>query len=93
MSTFVLWVDGDSCPFEVRRIIERASRGRRVRTVVVADRILPVVEHQFLDRIVVEPGPGATDRYITDFSNLMTCKPLILGRPGHTTPSQRRPAG
>lgn len=66
MSSFVLWVDGDSCPFDVRRIIERASRGRRVRTVVVADRVLPVVEHQFLDRIVVEPGPGATDRYIIE---------------------------
>lgn len=64
MNEFIVWVDGDSCQVNIRSIIERAANRRRVHTIFVADRVLPITDSEYCSRMVVETGDDAADDVI-----------------------------
>lgn len=61
-----IWVDADSCPRQVRDIIQRASERLLLPLVFVANRPIPATKSARLSMIVAEAGPDAADDYIVD---------------------------
>ena len=64
MNMCTIWVDGDSCPVRIRSIIERAAQRRKVRTVFVADRRLPVAPGGNSEMVILDGKRETTDDYI-----------------------------
>ena len=64
MTGFTVWVDGDSCPAAIRRIVERAANRRKVDTVFVSDRPLPVEKTDYTSLVIVPMGDDSADDYI-----------------------------
>lgn len=61
-----IWVDADSCPAAVRKIIIRASRRVGVPVFFVANVLIPAPSSDLVKVIRVEPNEGAADDYICD---------------------------
>lgn len=61
-----IWVDADSCPKQVRRIIERAANKRRIRTYFIANRNIPVTVSKYVLTIVCESTDQAADNFIIE---------------------------
>ena len=59
-----VWVDADSCPIPVRTILIRAADRRKVPTVFVADRTLPIQPTKYVSTALVESDIGSADRHI-----------------------------
>jgi uncharacterized protein len=64
VNDFTVWVDGDSCPVGLRKIIERSAAKRRIATVFVSDRELPITVTDYCSLVVVPPGDDAADDHI-----------------------------
>lgn len=60
-----IWVDGDSCPRDVKMIIRRAARRREIPAIFVANRFV-VRESGWVRMIVVGTEEGAADAYIIE---------------------------
>jgi hypothetical protein len=58
-----IWVDADSCPARIRRIIEDGAVRTGFPAVFVADRVLPIYEKAGR-MVTVEGGADAADNYI-----------------------------
>jgi len=56
-----IWVDGDSCPKPVRDLLIRAANRRKLFTVFVADRKLPLPSSEYISSRVVETGADRAD--------------------------------
>ena len=59
-----IYIDGDSCPQQVRSIVYRACKRRGLSCVQVANR--PNPGPPFVSMVVVDKAPGAADRHIVD---------------------------
>ena len=60
----VVWVDADACPSQVKEILFRAAERVRVRTVLVANRVLRVPRSAFIEATHVESGFDVADARI-----------------------------
>ena len=60
-----IWVDGDSCPRDVKTIIRRAARRRGIPAVFVANRFV-IREDEWVRMVVVGTEEGAADRYLVE---------------------------
>ena len=63
---FVLWVDADACPREVRDLIELSALRRRFRAVFVANSHLRVHPSEYIEFRMVEHGGDKADDYIVE---------------------------
>ncbi len=61
-----VWVDADSCPINVRKIVIKASMKRKIPTVFVADRRIPLPASPHIDFREVEPGVDRADAEIIE---------------------------
>lgn len=59
-----IFVDADSCPVLIRPIIEKAAARRRLKTVFVADRPVPLSENGWVSFQKVKCGAGSADDWI-----------------------------
>jgi len=64
-----IWVDSDSCPRQIRKIIIRASLRVKIETVFVANRIIPDVDNEWSSMQLVPDGEGEADKYIYENSS------------------------
>ena len=62
----MIWVDADSCPKQVRDLLIRAALRRKITTVFVADRKLPLPNSHYIKHVVVESKENSADHEITD---------------------------
>ncbi|MFP4564073.1 MAG: DUF188 domain-containing protein [Spirochaetia bacterium] len=60
-----IWVDADSCPRDVKTIIRRAARKRRIPASFVANRFV-IREDEWVRMIVVGTEEGAADAYLLE---------------------------
>lgn len=60
----VIWVDADSCPKQVRTVIQRACSKRCIQGYFVANRPLPIEETPYIKVFVTEASDQAADDYI-----------------------------
>ncbi len=61
-----IWVDADACPAEVRELLYRAARKRRVRVTLVANQSLRMPTSEFIDFLLAPPGTNAADQRIVE---------------------------
>ena len=62
-----VWVDADSCPVRVRQIIEKAAGKRKVLSIFVANREIPLeARGDYIQTVVVEKVEGSADAYICE---------------------------
>lgn len=61
-----IWVDADACPAEVRELLYRAARKRRVRVTLVANQPLRMPTSEFIDFLLAPPGTNAADQRIVE---------------------------
>ena len=63
-----IWVDSDSCPRQIRKIIIKASLRVKIETIFVANRIIPEVDDEWSSMQLVPDGEGEADKYIYENS-------------------------
>lgn len=59
-----VWVDADSCPKPVRELLIRASSKRKILTIFVADRRLPLPNSRYIRQVIVESKDNSADHEI-----------------------------
>lgn len=59
-----IWVDADSCPKPVRRIIERAANKRKIYCYFVANRPIPIAKTEYVFAVECENVDQAADNFI-----------------------------
>jgi uncharacterized protein YaiI (UPF0178 family) len=70
-----LFVDGDGCP--VKQEVFRVAKRYGLRVIVVANSRMRLPESDWIEQVVVEGHPGATDDWIVD--NVQTDDIVITG--------------
>ncbi|QEN06231.1 YaiI/YqxD family protein [Thiospirochaeta perfilievii] len=61
-----IWVDADSCPVKIREIISKAAKRVEIEALYVANRVIPVQEHDYIRKIVTSNEDQSADKYILD---------------------------
>lgn len=61
-----IWVDADACPGDVKELLYRAARRRKIRVTLVANQMLSTPGSQFIDSLLVPSGMNAADRRIVE---------------------------
>jgi len=61
-----VWIDGDSCPRQVRDIVNGRCIRERVVVRYVANRVLPVPESDYIRFTLTSDAPDSADDYILD---------------------------
>lgn len=64
--SFVVWVDADACPRDLRDIVELAAIRRKVRTIFVANTYMHVHPSEHIEFQLVDKGGDKADDYIVD---------------------------
>ena len=59
-----VWVDGDSCPKQVRELVNNRCLGGKVSLKYVANRHIPLPEADGIDMIITGTEEGSADAYI-----------------------------
>lgn len=79
-----IWVDADACPGAVRDIVLAASYKRKVETVFVANKPLPLPGSPLVSFVLVGNAPDAADAYIIEHSqkgDLVITQDIPLAHP------------
>lgn len=61
-----IWVDADSCPTKIRSIVTKASLRLKLECLFVANRDIPVDEHEYIKKVITPNTDQSADRYIID---------------------------
>ncbi|MGL1891944.1 MAG: DUF188 domain-containing protein [Spirochaetaceae bacterium] len=61
-----IWIDADSCPIKIRDIISKAAMRLGVEAIYVANREIPVMEHDFIKKVITPQIDQSADIYIVD---------------------------
>jgi uncharacterized protein len=61
-----IWVDADACPGEVKELLFRAARRRKIRVTLVANSPMRIPKSEFVAAIVVGEGMNVADRRIVE---------------------------
>lgn len=61
-----VWVDGDACPGEIKELLFRAAKRRKVKVTLVANQRMHAPRSEFIDSIVVQSGANIADRRIVE---------------------------
>lgn len=72
-----IWVDADSCPKQIRTIVERASNKRMLPCFFVANRLIPIRATDYVQNVQTENADQAADNYIFEHAGE---KDLVITR-------------
>jgi len=61
-----VWVDADSCPVRVREIVAKAALARKLPTVFVANRRIPLQRNAYVKTAIVQKTEGSADALIRE---------------------------
>jgi len=61
-----IWVDADACPGEIKELLYRAAKRRKVKVTLVANQQLYTPRSEYIDSIVVQSGMNVADRRIVE---------------------------
>ncbi|MDA1051828.1 MAG: YaiI/YqxD family protein [Planctomycetota bacterium] len=61
-----VWVDADACPGEIKELLYRAAKRRKVKVTLVANQQMYTPKSEFIDNIVVQSGMNEADRRIVE---------------------------
>ncbi|MDC7241879.1 MAG: DUF188 domain-containing protein [Spirochaetales bacterium] len=61
-----IWIDGDSCPRQVREIVNKRCIKEQVHLFYVANRTLPLPESEFIHFVQTSPEADSADDYIEE---------------------------
>ncbi len=59
-----VWIDADACPKPVKEIIFKAAMKRQIKSIMVANQIIPHPKSPFIQMIKVNSGFDVADNYI-----------------------------
>jgi hypothetical protein len=62
----IIWIDGDSCPRQVREIVARRAQKEGIKLVSVSNRPVPFPPGYSVEHVLVESGEGRADNYIEE---------------------------
>ncbi len=63
-----VWVDADACPGEIKELLFRAAKKRKVKITLVANQPMRTPNSTYIDSIVVESGMNVADRRIVELA-------------------------
>ena len=63
-----IWVDADACPSEIKELLYRAARRRKVHVTLVANQQIRTPKSEYIDIIVVPAGMNVADRRILELA-------------------------
>ena len=63
-----IWIDADSCPVRVRQIVCKASLRLSVPLVFVANRPIPITNHELVSFVQTDDKEQSADDYIVAYS-------------------------
>ncbi|MGP1439124.1 MAG: YaiI/YqxD family protein [Treponema sp.] len=63
-----IWIDADSCPVRVRQIVCKASLRLSVPLVFVANRPIPITNHELVSFVQTDDKEQSADNYIVAYS-------------------------
>ena len=61
-----IWVDADACPGEIKELLYRAAKRRKVHITFVANQSLRLPPSPFIDSVLVPSGMNIADRKIVE---------------------------
>jgi uncharacterized protein YaiI (UPF0178 family) len=61
-----IWVDGDACPGEIKELLFRTAKRRKVKVTLVANQQIRTPKSEFVDSVVVHSGANVADRRIVE---------------------------
>ena len=61
-----IWVDADACPGEIKELLYRAAKRRKIRITFVANQSLRLPPSPFIDSVLVPSGMNIADRKIVE---------------------------
>ncbi|HBD09112.1 MAG TPA: YaiI/YqxD family protein [Syntrophobacteraceae bacterium] len=76
-----IWVDADACPAEIKELIIRTARRRKIPAVFVANKFIGIPDSAYVAAVRVGMGPEVVDDYIaqhTETSDLAVTQDIPL---------------
>lgn len=61
-----VWVDADACPGEIKDLLFRAAKRRKVNVTLVANQAMPTPASKYVHIIIVQAGMNIADRRIVE---------------------------
>jgi uncharacterized protein YaiI (UPF0178 family) len=61
-----VWVDADACPGEIKELLFRAAKRRKVKVTLVANQYMHAPKSDYIDSILVQSGMNIADRRIVE---------------------------
>jgi uncharacterized protein YaiI (UPF0178 family) len=61
-----IWIDADACPGEIKELLYRAAKRRKIQVTLVANQALRTAVSEFIDCMVVPGGMNVADRHIVE---------------------------
>jgi uncharacterized protein YaiI (UPF0178 family) len=61
-----IWIDADACPGEIKELLYRAAKRRKIKVTLVANQDLRTPSSEFIDSVIVPGGMNVADRYIVE---------------------------
>jgi uncharacterized protein YaiI (UPF0178 family) len=63
-----IWVDADACPGEIKAMLYRAAKRRKIQVTLVANQVLTTPASPFITTILVPGGMNIADRRIVELA-------------------------
>ena len=61
-----IWVDADACPGQIKELLYRAAKRRKIQVTLVANQALRTPVSEFIDSMIVRGGMNVADRHILE---------------------------
>ncbi len=61
-----IWIDADACPGEIKELLYRAAKRRKIQVTLVANQALRTPVSEFIDSLIVPGGMNVADRQIVE---------------------------
>jgi uncharacterized protein YaiI (UPF0178 family) len=61
-----IWVDADACPGEIKELLYRAAKRRKVKMTLIANQPMRTPRSEFIDTLLVPSGMNVADRRIVE---------------------------
>jgi uncharacterized protein YaiI (UPF0178 family) len=61
-----IWVDADACPGEIKELLYRAAKRRKIKVTLVANQPMRIPSSPFIETLLVGPGMNIADRRIVE---------------------------
>lgn len=62
-----IWVDADACPGEIKELLYRAAKRRKIQVTLVANQPMGTPRSPFIDTVLVPEGANVADRRMSNW--------------------------